>query len=73
MRGLTVLVAATIVSLAACRTIETKLPPVELPEFTFTVAVPATSRACAVAPTSEQGRYGSASGPSAGLAASAPP
>ena len=26
------LVAATIVSLAACRTIETKLPPVELPE-----------------------------------------
>ena len=34
MRGLTVLVAATIVSLAACRTIETKLPPVELPETT---------------------------------------
>jgi multidrug efflux system outer membrane protein len=32
MRGLTILVAATIVSLAACRTIETKLPPVELPE-----------------------------------------
>ena len=32
MRGLTVLVAATILSLAACRTIETKLPSVELPE-----------------------------------------
>jgi len=32
MRGLTVLVAASIVSLAACRTIETKVPPVELPE-----------------------------------------
>jgi multidrug efflux system outer membrane protein len=32
MRGFTVLVAATIVSLAACRTIETKVPPVELPE-----------------------------------------
>ena len=32
MRGLTVLVAATILSLAACRTIETELPPVELPE-----------------------------------------
>ena len=32
MRGFTVLVAATIVSLAACRTIETEVPPVELPE-----------------------------------------
>ena len=32
MRGLTVLVAATILSLAACRTIDTELPPVELPE-----------------------------------------
>ena len=37
MRGFTVLVAATIVSLAACRTIETKVPPVELPEASVRV------------------------------------
>ena len=35
MRGLTVLVRRNHrVALAACRTIETKLPPVELPETT---------------------------------------